>query len=370
MKAVVILPTYNEKENLAILIPKIFSEFKGIKHDMHLLVADDSSPDGTADLVLDFSKKNKKLHLLLGKKEGLGVAYLRAFDYAIDKLEADVMFMMDADMSHPPELIPEFMREMELGHDVVIGSRYIRGGGTPDWSSSRKLISKTGNLFARIIGGLKVNDCTSGFRAIRTSVYKKIEKSHLHTRGYAFLTTLLYELIAAGAKIREIPLVFYDRKFGETKLQRKDMVEFFLNTFRLRLKSSKRFIKFAITGATGTVVNLGILFMLVEKLSIERRLIAPSIALEVSIIWNFFLNNYWTFKDTGKKSSFPAKLAKFHITALAGFFLNLVIYNACLQITLLSSLLGRYDFLAAQFIAILIVMSWNYVVNVKWTWRE
>ncbi|MCK5281788.1 MAG: polyprenol monophosphomannose synthase, partial [Nanoarchaeota archaeon] len=246
MKTILVLPTYNERENMAILIPKLEQAFKKIKkHSMHILVVDDNSPDKTADEVKKLQKKYKNLHLLMGQKQGLGVAYLRGFKHAVEKLKADILLMMDSDLSHPPEMIPDFMKEIDNGYDLVVGSRYIKGGSTPDWGMKRKLISRGGNFFARVVAGLyKVHDCTSGYRAIRVPVFKKINTRHLHTRGYAFMSTLLYELISVGAKVKELPLIFYDRKYGKTKLQRKDMIEFFLNVFRLRFKSTKRMIKF------------------------------------------------------------------------------------------------------------------------------
>ncbi|MBN2367914.1 glycosyltransferase, partial [Candidatus Woesearchaeota archaeon] len=172
MKAVVILPTYNERKNIRIIIPKIQKQFSKIKrYDMHILVVDDNSPDGTAEEIRKMQKKSRKLHLLSGSKKGLGVAYQRGFSYALEKLKADVVFEMDSDLSHPPELIPEFIREIDAGNDVVIGSRYIKGGDTPDWNFLRRAISKGGNFFSRVVAGMhKIKDCTSGYRSIKTGL--------------------------------------------------------------------------------------------------------------------------------------------------------------------------------------------------------
>ncbi len=242
MKTVIVLPTYNERKNIGILIPQIEEVFKKINnHDMNILVVDDNSPDKTADIVKKIQKKYDNIYLLIDRRNGLGSAYLRGFDHAINKLKADVVFMMDADLSHPPKLIPDFMRCIDDGYDLVIGSRYIKEGATPDWSIRRRLISRGGNFFVRVIGGLyKVHDCTSGFRAIRVSVLRSINRKHLNTKGYAFLSTLLYELLSLGAKAKEIPLVFYDRRYGQTKLNAKNMIEFFFNAFKLRVRYKKR----------------------------------------------------------------------------------------------------------------------------------
>lgn len=238
MHIVIVLPTYNEKENVQILIPQLFAAAKKIKNNkLFILVVDDTSPDGTAAEVKKLQKQHKLLFLLSGEKQGLGVAYLRGFHYALQKLKADVLVMMDADLSHPAALIPSMIKEIANGADVVIGCRYIPSGATPDWNLKRRLISKGGNFFARIVAGLyRVHDCTSGFRAIRASVLQKIDTQQLHTKGYAFMITLLYELLAANAIVKEVPLVFYDRRFGVTKLTAKDMVSFFFNALRLRWK--------------------------------------------------------------------------------------------------------------------------------------
>ena len=242
MKVCVILPTYNERGNIARLLSSLLGVFDGLKRfDMHVLVADDHSPDGTGDVVLGFMEQHKNIHISAGEKQGLGMAYIRGFKCAMDELGADVVFQMDADFSHDPALIPRFLEEIEKGYDVVIGSRYVKGGDTPGWSFRRRVISRCGNLFLRYVGGLyKVNDCTTGFRAIRVSLLRQIDFGLLHTRGYAFLSTLLYELCAHGAKVKEIPMVFRDREFGETKLNQRDMVEFFFNSLRLRWRKSKR----------------------------------------------------------------------------------------------------------------------------------
>src|SRR4030042_3120494 len=140
MKIVIVLPTYNEKTNIAILIPRLQEVFKKITHhEMNILVVDDNSPDGTADEIKKIQKDYDNLFLLMGEKEGLGVAYIRGFTYASENMHPEVLFMMDSDLSHPPELLPDFLDQIDKGYDLVIGSRYIKGGGTPDWDVRRKL---------------------------------------------------------------------------------------------------------------------------------------------------------------------------------------------------------------------------------------
>ncbi|HIH17832.1 MAG TPA: polyprenol monophosphomannose synthase [Nanoarchaeota archaeon] len=241
MKVCIVLPTYNEKECIEPLLKSILTISGRLSgFDTHILVVDDNSPDGTADVVRWYIKKYKNVHLLAGEKNGLGVAYVRGFNYAINKLKADVLFQMDADLSHNPHLIPKFLQEIKNGYDVVVGSRYIKGGGMPDWSLSRKIISTCANTFARLSTRItNVHDFTSGYRAIRTNYLKKINFNIQNLRGYAFLVELLYQLHLNGARIKEIPLVFKDRKHGRTKLGVKDALEFFSYSLGLFFRKNK-----------------------------------------------------------------------------------------------------------------------------------
>jgi len=235
MKCCIVLPTYNERDNIGKLLKTLLEIFDTIKDfDMNVLVVDDNSPDGTQEVVKKFLK-GKRVSMITGEKHGLGAAYIRGFKHAIEKLKADVLFEMDADFSHDPKDIPKFLKEIKNGYGFVIGSRYIPGGDTPDWGFDRKLISSGGNFFARVIAGLyKVKDCTSGYRAIRSSLIKKINLNNLKVKGYSFQMNLLYEAVKNKAKIKEVPIIFVDRHVGTSKIERKDVYEFFINSFKLR----------------------------------------------------------------------------------------------------------------------------------------
>lgn len=233
----IVIPTYNEAENIKSLLTNLEAVCEGVSgYNIDIVVADDTSPDGTADIVSEIAEKHGNIHLFLGKREGMGAAYARVFSQVI--VPYDVIITMDADFSHPPEMIPEFLKKIDSGCDVVIGSRYIKGGGAPDWSLQRRGVSFFANLMCRTIAGLyAVHDCTSNYRAIRASVLRKIPLQRLSNKGYAFVATSLWEYMNQKARTCEIPLVFYDRKKGETKLRSKDIIEFFVNCFRLRLRS-------------------------------------------------------------------------------------------------------------------------------------
>jgi dolichol-phosphate mannosyltransferase len=238
MKIVIIVPTYNERGNIARLIHALQEQFGTIRHEMAILVVDDDSPDGTADIVRSGWKDDPGVVLLSGRKQGLGAAYVRGMQYAITDLKADAVMEMDADFSHSPEDVARLIGALDQGADFVIGSRYVEGGKIPeDWSLLRTMNSRWGNFFARSIAGIgTVSDCTAGFRAIRASVIRNIDLRALNVRGYAFQVSLLFHAIRNGAAVREIPVEFVDRKHGQTKLGLYDIIEFMANAFVLRLQ--------------------------------------------------------------------------------------------------------------------------------------
>ncbi len=232
MKIVIILPTYNESDNIRLLIPALAEQFSAINHEMHLLVVDDNSPDGTAAVVKELMGRYANLHLLTGAKRGLGTAYIRGMRYALAELGAEAVMQMDADFSHQPADVPRLLEALDAGADFVIGSRYVKGGKIPDnWGWQRKMMSRWGNFSARYLAGLyQVRDCTAGFRAIRAPLLRRFDFDSLAAvQGYAFLLALLNQAKLNKAVIREIPVEFVDRVRGATKLGLADIVEYLLN---------------------------------------------------------------------------------------------------------------------------------------------
>jgi dolichol-phosphate mannosyltransferase len=364
MKIVVIIPTYNEKENIAILINELQKEFKKIPHNMNILVVDDNSPDGTADIVKTESRKYSNVYLIIGKKQGLGAAYIRGMEYAINTLNADGIMEMDADFSHKPEDVPRLISALAEGVDFVIGSRYIKGGTIPDdWGFIRKMNSKFGNIFARYIAGLsKIHDCTAGFRVIRTSIIRKIDFKNLRVKGYAFQIALLYQALASHAVVKEIPVKFIDRIRGETKLGFSDILEFIVSVWRIRFESDKTFIKFAIVGASGVLVNL-VIFTILLELGLNK-LIASPIAIEFSIIFNFLLNNFWTFGNRNTKDKFHLRGLKFNIVSFIALGLSYTTF--VMLILLFPNIIPQIP----QMIAIIPAVFVNYFLNIYWTFKE
>jgi dolichol-phosphate mannosyltransferase len=238
VKVAVVLPTYNERENISPLIAEVIHQFENTSHKLNLIVVDDNSPDGTARIVENLKMKTKNLYLLTGEKQGLGAAYIRGFQFAMKKIKPDVVVEMDADFSHDPKDLPRLINEIRNGTDFVIGSRYVRGGKAPrNWNRFRRANSRWGNRFARYLAGIDdVRDCTSGFRAIRTKVLEKIDLDKLKVRGYSFQMNLLYVAYINGAKIKEIPINFRERVWGHTKLGPSDIAEFMWNSVKLRFE--------------------------------------------------------------------------------------------------------------------------------------
>jgi len=361
-RATIVLPTYNEAKNITSVLEQIFSQ-KTPKWNVDVLVVDDNSPDGTGKIVAKLQKKYSKLHLLKGSKQGLGVAYTRGFDYVKKNMKADALFEMDADLSHPPKLIPLFLKKIDEGADFVIGSRYVKGGGTPDFTLFRVLNSRVANLFARFVAGMhQVKDCTSGFRAIKMSVINKINFDTLDAKGYSFQQNLLYESLQQKIKVAEVPLIFYQRTEGESKMRTKDMIEFVQNSLKLGLRTWERFLKFCLVGGTGVIVNTGILFLLTTTFGIEYK-ISSIFAIQIAIITNFILNNIWTFKKSTNESHTLTKFFKFEGISLIGALINWGILVG------LTEFAGMY-YLFSNLIGIIIATGWNYLMNVLFTWKN
>jgi len=231
LKIYIVIPTYNEKENIEKMLREIFT--LNISN-LHILIVDDNSPDGTAQIVQSLMAKYPNLHMLQRSgKLGLGSAYIAGFKYALSH-EADLIFEMDADFSHNPKYIPEFIKQIEKGFDVVIGSRRVKDGKIIGWNWWRKFISASAMAFARIILNLKTKDVTAGYRCYTKNVLNKINLDKIKSNGYAFQEEMIYLCEKNNFKIKEIPITFIDRKFGKSKLDKKDIIEFFKTIIRLK----------------------------------------------------------------------------------------------------------------------------------------
>jgi dolichol-phosphate mannosyltransferase len=236
VKACVVVPTYNERENIKPLLDRLRKvDFPGLQ----VLFVDDSSPDGTSDEIRKEITKDPSFHLLVrGTKKGIGSAHIDGFAEAIRELGADVLIEMDADLQQPPEKIPELVSAVSAGADVAVGSRKVSGGGAVDWSLWRRTVSRGANFYARTVLGIPVKDCTSGFRALNKAAAQFLVESDSQTSEFFFQVASLYKLKKRGMRMVEVPFIFGARAAGKSKLSRGEFFGFFIGVLKLRSSST------------------------------------------------------------------------------------------------------------------------------------
>ena len=231
-KSLVIIPTYNELDNLPRLIPLVLSQ----NENLHILIVDDNSPDGTANYVEEISSKDERIHLIKRSgKMGLGTAYIAGFKYALEN-NYDLIFEMDADFSHDPNEIKNFLFAIRE-YDLVLGSRYIHGVRVLNWPMRRLLLSFFASVYTRLITGMHVRDATGGFKCFRRKVLESIDLNRIKSNGYSFQIEMTFRAYAKGFKIKEIPIVFVDRVKGNSKMSKKIVIEAVTMVWKLRLQN-------------------------------------------------------------------------------------------------------------------------------------
>jgi dolichol-phosphate mannosyltransferase len=234
-RAVICLPTYNERENIGPITEAILAATP----EVDILVIDDGSPDGTGQLADELAAREPRLHVLhRTKKEGLGKAYLAGFDWALARGYALVL-EMDADFSHDPKYLPAMLAKAREA-DLVLGSRYVPGGGTVNWGLGRKILSRGGSLYARTILGVRVRDLTGGFKCFRREVLEAIDLAAVECSGYAFQIELTYRALRSGFQVAEIPIVFADRRVGQSKMSRRIVLEAIRKVWGMRASPPPR----------------------------------------------------------------------------------------------------------------------------------
>jgi len=225
-----VVPTYNERENL----PELIRRLEALGLGIHVLVVDDSSPDGTGDLAEELAASRPWLRVLHRPgKAGLGTAYLAGFRLAL-QLGYDVIGEMDADLSHDPAHLPAMLRALE-GADLVLGSRYVAGGGTRNWGLLRRLISRAGSCYSRWLLGVEIHDLTGGYKLFRRRVLESLDLDSVRSNGYSFQIEMTYRAIRKGFRVAEVPIIFEDRRVGRSKLTHQVVLEAMLMVPRLRL---------------------------------------------------------------------------------------------------------------------------------------
>lgn len=375
-RAAIIVPTYNEVENVKNLIPKLFEEAKNIPNwEIHVLVVDSNSDDGTEQAIVKLIRIYPKLHLLRMEKEGLGKAYIEGFKTALDKLNPYLLFEMDADLSHNPKDVSRFLRKIEEGADFVVGSRYIKGGSIPkDWGIHRKFFSVVGNLIIRLgFMRLKNTDWTNGFRAIKAWVVKAAFNHIKNYSGYVFQVAFLDFAIKNNAIVREIPVKFEDRTSGISKI---NALQYSTHSIFYVLTHSS-FIKFVIVGLLGFTVDFSFAYFFINSIHLHKG-ISNMMSAEIAIMCNFLLNNFWSFRHKKIDGGIFAYLKKF-------FTFNLVSSGAIIiqgvGITITLKVFGDKIIHVAQFglaswilykilLIAFIVIPYSYILYNKFIWKE
>ncbi len=374
MKIFVIPATYNEADNIekfiTILEEEVFPKIKG--HQMHILVADDYSPDGTGAIVRKLMEKYDNLGINEGEKKGLGAAYLRTMGYAIEHLGADVVISIDADFQFNPHDLPRFVEKIDEGYDVVIQSRYSGGGSIPqNWPLQRKVFSVVANLFVRsVFMRFSIHDWTGGFRAIRKEVFEKVRHEMKGYNGYIFQIAFLHNAVQKGYRIGEVPLHFSDRKLGNSKIA---PLQYILNVVSFVLIARAKelmfgsFGKFIIVGGIGFIINAIALKILVEKFGWVAYL-ANLIGAVLAIFSNYNLNNLWTFRHHKAEGigEYFIKLLQFYATSAFGviFIQTGTIFVGVHFLT------GQKDYFLYFLFGTAILLVWNFFIYSKVIWKK
>jgi dolichol-phosphate mannosyltransferase len=351
-EVLVIIPTYNESENIGTLIDRIFE----VSRDLHVLVVDDASPDGTADVVSERQKTfgEDKLFLIVRNqgKAGRGSACLEGFKFAREK-NYNVAIEMDADLSHDPADVPHLLDGLSNA-DVVVGSKYIKGGKVVGWEWYRKILSRMANLYVRTILRMPIHDYTNGYRCYGPSALAKIPELEIEGTGFTVIPQMSYQLWRKGMRFKEVPIVFANRRKGKSNMSIKEIKESFLAVIKIRSHAAHlhlmQLFKFGTTGFTNLGLDLILLSLFVEIIKIPLEYSAP-LSTIIVVINVFFMNKYWTFKNNQQKH--VSQGVKFALVyGSAGILVNLFTI-------FFTNTLGIF-YIASRIISIFITALWNY----------
>lgn len=388
-KVVVILPTLNEKDNLWGFIQDIFGIEKDLEgYDLEILVVDSGSTDGTLELAKRLSQTNKKIHYLLVEK-GLGVGLIKGHQYSMMNFKPDIMAQLDADGQVGVDVLPRLVKAIEEGNDLAIGSRFVRGGQNR-LSLSRKIFSAGSSSVCRVLmGPWGIREFTNSARAFTPSLFRKINLDRLPWKERTFIIqpAFLHEAILAGAKYKEVPLIFKNRAEGYSKNKVinyiYDVITYCidarLNSWGLNVaffkatRRAKTFLKFGVVGVTGTAIDFIIYHTLISRFGLKPAT-SKGISTEIAIINNFILNNTWTFRHRKTNTNLFQKFGIFNTVSLGGLAIAVVIIKFLHTVygdrfvNFHGITLAYYDLYF--FVTILPVLVWNFTVNHFITWRH
>ena len=389
-RVVVVAPTYNEKGSIGKTIPLILSQNGKVSgFEIHVLVADSSSPDGTGDVAKKFASQNPKVHFLDVKERGLGLAIVEGYKYAASHLDADILMQIDADLQHDPNDIPKFLHKINEGYEYVQGSRYVIGGEN-NISPVRQLFSFGSSYVMRILTGIwEISDFTPSFKAYTRDLYERMDWDSIPWHGTTFLIqpAAVVEAKKANAKMAEVPIVFRKRDADKSKNEIANYIIDILGYgFEVRFSNwgvklpilywarrSKTFIKFGTVGFVGTIIDFFFYNFFIGKLGIMPAT-AKAFSTEIAILNNFSFNNFWTFRKRKTNKSVWIKLLIFNIVSLGGLaigvliikFLHIVYGDGILN-------LGFFDIQYYNiyfFVSIPPTMVWNFLMNHYFTWKK
>lgn len=394
MRLVVNIPTYNEKDNIETCIKKVLAQAKNLNDiDLHILVSDSHSPDGTAEIVKKISRNNPKVHYLDVKERGLGIGVVKGHRFAIDKLKADILAQMDGDLSHDPVSLPQMVSLIQNGYDLVNGSRLMKGGRNL-LGLHRRLFTLGSALYCKLSWGtFNLTEYTNSYRVFKKELFQKIDFSKVpwKSKTYIIQPSFLYAAIQAGAKIKEVPITFQDRKNGYSKAKivayTFDVLKFGL---KVRFQKSTTFIKFLIVGSLSYLINAVVLGLLyrgqiysvkilpgpilsiiptIESapkflfLTIDRLFIASVISIELSIIFNFLAHENWTFKERSHKGQAILRLLKFNLSSIISPIIQLISILTFAHILNLNEQIGLA-------VGVILGLFINYFINTVWIWKS
>ncbi len=394
MRIIVNIPTYNEEENIEEVIKKVLAQSGKLDGaDLHVLISDSHSPDKTGEIVKRISQTNPRVHYLDVKERGLGVGLIKGHRFAIDRLKADILAQMDGDMSHDPSTLPQMVSYLQNGYDLVNGSRLMKGGkNLLGWH--RRLFTLGSAIYCKLAWGtFKITEFTTSYRVFTRNLFEKINLKQVpwKSKTYIIQPTFLYAAIEAGAKIKEVPIIFTDRKKGYSKAK---VVGYTLDVLifglKVRIKKSKILIKFLMVGtisyfinaialgllADGKIYNIKllsgpILFFLpplgegpkIGFAYVDQVFVASVISTELAIMFNFFAHENWTFRDRSHKGAWYRRLFKFNFSSIASPIISVISIQIFVHYLNLDKQIGLA-------VGVLIGLFFNYTINMLWIWKE
>lgn len=353
----ILVPTFNERENIAPLVERIHASLRSFEYE--ILFIDDDSPDGTAAAIEAMIPDHPVRLIVRSREKGLASAVIRG----IGEARGEIVGAINADLQHPPEVLKRMAESIRQGADLAVASRYTEGGGCPDWTAVRRMISRVSTALTHLLlpPSRTVKDPLSGCYMFRKSVTAGIP---LRVSGYKILLAILMK----GRYLNpvEIPYMFAPRRKGRSKLGPLQSLQFVGQIIKYALISGEgnRFIKFCLVGGLGTLVNTGLLWLLTEQFGFYY-LLSSAFSIEAAVISNFLLNDRFTFADLRRESPSPfwVRMLKYNLVSLSGLVINMAV------LWLLTSAAGLY-YLLSNLIGIAAATLWRFILNIRWTWEK